>query len=139
MAQRCVKKNALSVKSLKFHYYRPKEFNPINMIQNEVIAENPFKSHIIGKWGLSELRKSVRIHYRPTRVQSGFENVHRGRSNNESWQLIRRFNDPHGKSGLPLVHPEPSVFFIFSECNSSNDNGPFVQSRMYEFIVTNKT
>ncbi len=56
-----------------------------------------------------ESPNNVGIHLSPTRVQSWFENVDKGRSNNGSWQLVPCFNDPHGESGLPSVQPETSV------------------------------
>ncbi len=85
------------------------QFNSIYWFQNAVIAEKLCNSHKIGVWGLIESLNNVGIHASPTRVQSWFENVDRGRSNNESWQLFPRFNDPHGESGLPSIQPEPSV------------------------------
>ncbi len=64
--------------------YRNK-FNSIYWLQNVVIAEKPFKSHEIGVRELIESINNVGIHFSPTRVKSRFENVDRGRSNNESW------------------------------------------------------
>ncbi len=64
-------------------------------------AEKPFNSHKIGIWGLIESLNNIRIHVRPIRAQSRFENFDRERSNNESWQLVPWFNNPHGKSGIP--------------------------------------
>ncbi len=72
------------------------------------IAEEPLNSQKTGVWGLIELLCNVWIHFSPAHVQSLFEDVDRWRSNNESWQLVPGFNDPHGESDLPSVQPETS-------------------------------
>ncbi len=81
----------------------PFQFNSIYWLQNAVVAEDLFSSHRIGYWRLIESLIKVGIHFSPTRVQSLFENVDRGRSDNESWQLASWFNVPHVKKRVSVV------------------------------------
>ncbi len=84
-------------------------FSTIKRSQNAVITRKPFYSHKIGVRGLIESLNNVGIHFGPTHVHSGFDNVNRALSNNKSWQLSPGFNDPLGGSGLPSVQPETAV------------------------------
>ncbi len=72
----------------------------------------PFSNHTLGTRGLIESLNNVRIHFSPARVQSWFEDVDKGRSNNESWQLVPWFNDPHGESGFPSIQPNLLLFAL---------------------------